>query len=156
MRPSGETVNDKPTNKKIMKTRVHKFILPLAAAVALAGFTGCESTKGDDRTAGRTMDDKAVTGKVKDALSEQTVYKFDDIDVATHNGIVQLSGWASTEAQKQKAAEVARQVEGVHDVLNNISVKLTPTGREGEKSGYPANTNNVPPRSDAPTKSTEP
>jgi hyperosmotically inducible periplasmic protein len=137
-----------------MKTRFHKFILPLAAAGALAGFTGCQSThEGDDRTEGRAMDDKAITGKVKDALEAQTVYKFDDIDVATHNGIVQLSGWAATEAQKQKASEVARRIDGVQDVLNNISVKLTPTGREGAPT-YP--TNNVPPRSDAPTKSTEP
>jgi hyperosmotically inducible protein len=138
-----------------MKTRFHKFLLPLAATVALAGFTGCVST--NDRTAGRVIDDKMVTGKVKDALDDETVYKFDDIDVATHNGIVQLSGWAATEEQKEKAAEVARRVEGVHDVLNNISVKLTPTGRESDKSGYPSrDTNNVPPRSDAPIKSTEP
>ena len=138
-----------------MKTRLQTFILPLAAAAILAGFTGCSST--GDRTAGRVIDDKMVTHKVKSALNKETVYKFDDVDVATHNGVVQLSGWATTEEQKAKAADVARTVEGVSDVLNNISVKLTPTGRDSEKSGYPArDTNNVPPRSDAPIKSTQP
>lgn len=130
-----------------MQTLLKAMVLPLATA-ALMSITACSSTS--DRTAGRVIDDKMVNHKVKDALDDATVYKFDDIDVTTHNGVVQLSGWATTEEQKTKAAEIVRRVEGVQDVINNISIKVTPTGRD---SGYPnRETNGLPRKSDAPVK----
>ena len=128
---------------------IKTLILPLAAA-ALVGLTGCAGTS--DRTAGRVMDDKAVNARVKDALDDATVYKFDSVDVSTHNGVVQLSGWATTDEQKTKAAQIARGVEGVHEVINNISIKVTPTGRD---SGYPNRTNGTPPKADAPLKQSD-
>jgi hypothetical protein len=134
-----------------MQTSLRRIILPLAAAAALSGLTGCYSTS--DRTAGRALDDHNVNGKVKHALHNSPVYKFEDVIVTTHNGVVQLSGWANTEEQKTKAGEIASRVDGVHDVINNISLKLTPTGREN--GYYRPDTNNPPARTDAPIKGTD-
>jgi hyperosmotically inducible protein len=43
--------------------------------------------------------------------------------VETFKGVVQLSGFVSTAAEKEKASEIARKVKGVTDVRNNIIVK---------------------------------
>lgn len=103
----------------------------LAASLAMMALTGCQSTS--ERSAGRQLDDRIVNSKVKDALDDAPVYKFPEVRVMTYGGVVQLSGFVNDEEQKAKAGELARKVEGVHDVINNISLKPTPTGRE---SGY--------------------
>ena len=97
----------------------------MAACVALMG-TGCMST--GDRTAGRQLDDRIVNSRVKDALQESPTYKFEEVRVMTYGGVVQLSGFVSTDEQKSRAAALARKVDGVHEVINNISLKPTATG----------------------------
>jgi hypothetical protein len=135
----------KQISKVTMQTLFKAMVLPLAIA-ALVSFTACMSTS--DRTSGRVIDDRNVNSKVKGALEEATVYKFEDVDVTTHNGVVQLSGWADTEEQKNTAGQIAGRIEGVNEVINNISLKVAPTGRG---SGYPPrDTNAAPPKVDAP------
>lgn len=41
----------------------------------------------------------------------------------TFKGVVQLSGFVDTDTQKHRAAELAKKVEGVKDLENNITVK---------------------------------
>ena len=136
-----------------MKNNYHTLVLSLAAAGALA-FTGCESIMKDegtgDRTAGRVHDDKNIQDKVRSALNDSTIYKFEEIEVKAHNAIVQLSGWATTEEQKKTAAQIASRVEGVYEVHNNIAVKYTPTGRENVYQTWPAT--NTTRKADAPIK----
>jgi osmotically-inducible protein OsmY len=43
--------------------------------------------------------------------------------VVTFKGTVQLSGFVDTHAQKSRADTIAKGVEGVKDVENNITVK---------------------------------
>jgi len=43
--------------------------------------------------------------------------------VETVNGVVMLSGFVPSQAQVQKAADLARGVEGVTDVKNGLKVK---------------------------------
>ena len=110
-----------------MQSTLRKSVLAggLAAVLALMG-AGCSSTS--DRSEGRQVDDRIVNSKVKDALEASPTYKFDEVRVMTYGGVVQLSGFVNTQDQKAKAAELARRVEGVHEVINNISLKPTTTG----------------------------
>ena len=110
-----------------MQSTLRKSVLAggLAAVLAVMG-AGCSSTS--DRTEGRQVDDKIVNSKVKDALEQSPTYKYDEVRVMTYGGVVQLSGFVNTQDQKAKAAELARRVEGVHEVINNISLKPTATG----------------------------
>jgi hyperosmotically inducible protein len=103
------------------------------AAICVAGLTGC-STWGNhtsDRTEGRIIDDKKITAKVEAALTTAPVYKFNDVDVKTFNGVVQLSGFVTTDEQKRQAGEIAQRVEGVAQVINSITMKpgVSPTGQ---------------------------
>ena len=111
-----------------MQSILRKSVLAggLAAVLALMMGAGCSSTS--DRSEGRQVDDKIVNSKVKDALEESPTYKFNEVRVMTYGGVVQLSGFVNTADQKTKAAELARRVEGVHEVINNISLKPTATG----------------------------
>ena len=118
--------------------KILKPVAGLAAALAIIATAGCMSTA--DRSSGRVLDDKMITSKVKGALNDARVYKFDDVKVATYKGVVQLSGFVDTEEQKQKAGEISKRVEWVRDVMNNISLKPrdeypSPTGRSsGERN----------------------
>ena len=98
----------------------------LAAFMAIMG-AGCSSTS-SDRAEGRQVDDRIVNSKVQDALKDSPIYKYEEVRVMTYGGVVQLSGFVNTEDQKAKAADLARRVEGVHEVINNISLKPTATG----------------------------
>ena len=105
----------------------------MTATIAL---TGCEMFNGHsgDRTAGRALDDKTITATVQHDLNREPVYKFNGVDVKTYDGVVQLSGFVDTNEQKDRAGEIARQAEGVTQVVNNITLKpagnLQPTGRD--------------------------
>ena len=89
-------------------------------AVFVAGMAGC--AKDPYRTSGRVLDDRMVKNRVKSALEDSPVYKFPHVDVITYNGTVQLNGFVHRDEQKSVAAEMARSIEGVRDVINNISI----------------------------------
>ena len=120
-----------------------KKILLVGGMTAMFALTGCEmfNHHDGDRTAGRALDDKTITATVQHDLNREPVYKFDGIDVKTYNGVVQLSGFVDTNEQKQRAGDIARQSEGVTQVVNNISLKpagnLQPTGRPGDNYQAP-------------------
>jgi hyperosmotically inducible protein len=120
------------------KVKISKTLAGASAAIAIIALSGCMSTS--DRSAGRVLDDKMIASKVKSALNNTPVYKFDDVKVATYKGVVQLSGFVDTPEQKAKAGELTKRVDWVREVVNNISIKphddmLTPTGRgTGERS----------------------
>lgn len=122
----------------------------LVGAAAILGFTGCESyhtRASGDRTEGRMVDDRRITADVRSELNREPVFKFNDVDVKTFDGVVQLSGFANTEEQKRRAGEIAQSVPGVNQVQNAIALKPenpSPTGRSqgyNRSEGYNRNEN---------------
>jgi osmotically-inducible protein OsmY len=91
-------------------------------AIALAGILGCASTSTKEGT-GEYFDDSVVTAKVKAALFNEPTLSSGQISVETFKGTVQLSGFVKTPQEKGKAAEVARTVNGVASVKNNIQLR---------------------------------
>ncbi len=98
--------------------RIFAAIWTLALAAVLVGCSGM-----GERTAGETVDDTVVTGRVKAALTDDEVTKARDIKVQTYQGIVQLSGFVNTNEEKSRAGEVARNIEGAKEVRNDIEVQ---------------------------------
>lgn len=94
----------------------------LAAALMLATVVGCESTPQREGT-GEYVDDAVITTKVKAAIFNEPTLKASEINVETYKGVVQLSGFVSSEASKEKAAVVAKDVKGVKSVKNDIRLK---------------------------------
>lgn len=110
-----------------MRSSMH--IAGVVALILLGGMvtTGCHSTGSQyERSTGQYIDDKAIEGDVETALEDNPVYKLDDVTVEAFRGTVQLSGFVSTQEQKERASEIASNVPGVLRVENNISVKPAP------------------------------
>lgn len=98
-------------------------VVSLAALPLFLGVTGCTTSDHHDQSAGQRVDDRATSSRVKDALSADPLYKFAGVNVETWNGTVQLSGFVTAREQKSRAADLARNVAGVREVANNITVK---------------------------------
>ncbi len=100
------------------------------AFAALAGTTlvtvgitsGCAVGRGQE-TVGAYVDDAAITTAVKAKYVEDKTVAATSIKVETLNGVVQLSGFARSDAEKAQAANLARDVKGVREVRNNILVR---------------------------------
>lgn len=97
----------------------------LAVAAALGTSllaAGCGSTPSGS-SAGQAIDDTVLTTKVKAAFVKDEVVDALDIQVKTYNGTVQLSGFATSAEERNRAVELARAVEGVKEVRNDIELK---------------------------------
>ena len=112
----------------VMTTIIKTIVLTASLAVGAAGIVGCDRQAGarggpaSERTAGEELDDKTLTANVKGALHADPM-KFPDVQVTTYRAVVQLSGFADTRDQRNRAEDIAKQVPGVQKVENNISVK---------------------------------
>ena len=76
-----------------------------------------------DRAAGVVVDDAVITGKVEAALAADKRTSAMRVDIETHDGTVQLSGFAKSQAEKDAAVDVARAVTGVRTVKNAIDIR---------------------------------
>lgn len=88
----------------------------------LAVFVGCASTAKQEGT-GEYIDDTFLTTKVKAAIFNEPSLKSREINVETFKGVVQLSGFVGSQADINKAVEVAQGVKGVKSVKNDMLVK---------------------------------
>jgi hyperosmotically inducible protein len=73
--------------------------------------------------AGEAIGDAAITGKVKSALIADSDVKAMKIDVDTKDHVVSLNGTADSQAHADKAVTIAKGVDGVKSVDNNLTVK---------------------------------
>jgi len=91
-------------------------------AALMISAAGCASTP-QKEGAGEYVDDTVITTKVKTAIFNEPTLKSAEINVETFKGVVQLSGFVSSQANIYKAAEVARNVKGVTNVRNDMRLK---------------------------------
>ena len=99
-----------------------KYLSALFMAVMLITAVGCASTSTQEGT-GEYVDDTVITTKVKAAIMNEPSLKSTEINVETFKGVVQLSGFVSSQAAANKAVEVARGVSGVKSVRNDMRMK---------------------------------
>lgn len=78
----------------------------------------------EKRSMGETVDDQVIQTKLKSALLDQEgMGKGMDINTEVRKGEVLLSGFLPAGDYKKKAGEIAKAIEGVKKVHNNIDVK---------------------------------
>lgn len=108
-----------------MKTKITSLFGALCLSLSLIAILGVTGCAGDryNRSTGEYIDDKSLNMRVKSALSDNPEYKFGDVNVTSFRGTVQLSGFVNASDQKSTAGRIAKGVEGVKDVENNITVK---------------------------------
>jgi len=103
---------------------MNRFFKPAAAAmtVAVIMMSGCNVFRGES-TPGQYVDDVAITANVKSKLLDSKQVDGLDVNVDSTNGNVKLTGWASSAAEVKKAGDLARTVEHVKSVDNQLKVK---------------------------------
>jgi hyperosmotically inducible protein len=94
----------------------------LVLTIVLASAWGCGSTTKQEGT-GEYVDDSVITAKVKSAILGDSTLKVNEINVETFKGVVQLSGFVRSQADIDKAVQVARGVAGVKSVKNDMRIK---------------------------------
>ena len=76
----------------------------------------------EGREAGAVMTDAAVTSAVKTGFLADTAVAGLKIDVDTKAGVVMLNGTVATKAEADRAVSLARETNGVKDVVNNLRI----------------------------------
>lgn len=82
-----------------------------------------DAPKTEHRSVGAFMDDAAVTARVKSGLVANEGLSALAIEVETHEGVVQLSGFVNTQDQIDTAEEIAQRQKGVREVENDLILK---------------------------------
>ena len=91
-------------------------------AIGLVAVASCSSEYNKEGT-GEYLDDSVITTKVKAAILGEKSLSVAEINVETFKGVVQLSGFVSSQSDINKAASLARSVSGVKSVKNDMRVK---------------------------------
>lgn len=111
-----------------------KTAVVLAASALVLGLAACAGDRNSSASGGQSTGssgsqvkqsakDSLLTGKVKAALAADVGLKTWDIDVDSAGTTVTLNGVVDTEQTRQRAEAVARGVDGVATVKNNLTVK---------------------------------
>jgi osmotically-inducible protein OsmY len=88
----------------------------------VAFLVGCAETSHREST-GQYIDDSTITAKVKAQIFDDPMLKVFQISVESYKGVVQLSGFVDSRQAANKAAQIAKSVDGVESVKNSLVVK---------------------------------
>jgi osmotically-inducible protein OsmY len=82
-----------------------------------------EKTAAAANQAGAAMADASLTAKIKSKMALDDLVRARDVDVDTRNGVVTLSGVVVSEAERQRAVQLARETSGVTSVNDRLTVR---------------------------------
>jgi len=102
----------------------------MVSMISAFALTACGSSP-HSRTTGTVVDDAWITSKVKTSLLGDNLVSGTDVIVETYQGRVMLGGFVDAENQMDRAVEIAKSVEGVKKVVNNMALKSKQMGETG-------------------------
>jgi osmotically-inducible protein OsmY len=102
--------------------QISRFLSVFLLAIAVLSLVGCAPTE-TRQAPGEYVDDSVITTKVKTAIFNDPDLKVMEINVETFRGVVQLSGFVSSQAAANRAVQVAYGVGGVRSVKNDMRIK---------------------------------
>jgi hyperosmotically inducible periplasmic protein len=100
----------------------HRLGALLVLVMLVAVTAGCTAMTG--KSAGQNVDDATITAQVKTKLAAEKPATLTKVDVDTNQGTVYLTGNVENATVKARATELARQVAGVRDVVNNLKIQI--------------------------------
>ena len=119
-----EKCDDKAANARAACVKEAKAAETRAKADAKASMNKSSSTSKTE-SVGEYTDDAVITAKVKAAVLNEPSLSSAEINVETSKGRVQLSGFVSSRANIDRAVTVAKGVQGVTSVKNDMILKGT-------------------------------
>ena len=119
---AGRDRSKKTTQTRRIVLKSYNLFASFLMVCLLTSFIGCSSTATKEGT-GEYIDDSVITTKVKAAIFNDASLKSSEINVETFKGVVQLSGFVISQADIDKAVELARGVKGVKSIKNDMRIK---------------------------------
>jgi osmotically-inducible protein OsmY len=112
----------KTSGNRSKTAKILALTIGLSSLALVSGITGCAGDRYTQST-GEHIDDHGTSSNVKKTFGNDTQYKYGGVNVETFKGVVQLSGFVNSKDEKKRAGDLAKTVEGVKDVKNNLIVK---------------------------------
>lgn len=116
-----------------MNRKIRTLLLSMASVAVITTTAACapandspsarSSQQGTGEKVGEYIDDSVITAKVKAALVDDPELSAIEVNVETYKGVVQLSGFVKDSEDIGRATQVARKVNGVVDVKNDLRLK---------------------------------
>lgn len=98
-------------------------LLQACAAVVVGGAATTAAVAYDRRTAGAVLDDQSIEAKAKYAIfQDKDIHSQSNINITSYNGFVLLSGETPSEALKQKAENLVKDIPKVRKVFNELAI----------------------------------
>ena len=118
-------------------------MLTLCTALVFGGALIAGSAHALDKASDKTpINDTWLTAKTKIALAADSRVKGRQIDVETTQGVVLLRGKVDSDTAKQASADIAKMLDGVKSVKNDLEV-VPPAAREAVEDKDDAITTHV-------------
>lgn len=100
-------------------------LVPAVLVLSVSGLLGCSVMQAGERapassSSAAAAGDPALADAVTDAIQKSLDDKAKDIQVAVHDGVVMLSGWANRPSHESRARAVASRVPGVVNVYSRV------------------------------------
>lgn len=102
--------------------KIYRNTVTLIFMFVIVTLTACAGSDTRSST-GEYIDDTVVTTRVKAAIFAEETLRSSEINVETFRGVVQLSGFVSSQSQIDTAVRVIRGVEGVDTVRNDMRLR---------------------------------
>jgi osmotically-inducible protein OsmY len=83
--------------------------------------SGCQMIQ--EKASGPEFEEAKLTAIIKAQLAREDQATLQAVTVDVDDGVVKLKGTVSSAEKKAKAEEIARKVDGVKSVVNNLEVK---------------------------------
>src|SRR5262245_56483265 len=97
------------------KAQIQIVLLSLGLGLGMSDFA--------QKSATESIDDSAMTARVKAAWIANKQTKASEINVETERGVVQLSGFVDSEPARQAAVATAKGVTGVKEVQDKLLLR---------------------------------
>lgn len=95
----------------------------ITLAIILSLFLAACAGTANESSTGEYIDDTVLTSRVKSALLNDPDVSGLTVNVESFKGTVQLSGFVKTVAERNKALKLARAVNGVKRIKNDILIR---------------------------------
>lgn len=99
-----------------------RYYAAVVVTLALMLSLGCTSSPTQEST-GEYVDNSVITARVKTAIFKEPSLKSAEINVESFKGVVQLSGFVSSQSDINRAVEIASAVDGVKSVQDDMQLK---------------------------------
>ena len=123
--------------RPIVRVLVMSIVLVVLSFVAFSYWSGTAweryprlSTPGAVGTSGifdrtrETLDDAALSSKIKAKMMLDDAVRARSINVTTHDSVVTLSGQADSVDEHDRALRLARETAGVTEVVDRVGIRL--------------------------------